>query len=121
VPAGAVSTARPADGTSLGSDPGNSILGTSPRPAMTALHLPVPSGAASSTASAAPANKSQILESYGQLPLRFEANQGQTDAQVKFLSLGSADTLFLTGTEAVLSLRPAATQTNASAADGVLH
>jgi hypothetical protein len=37
------------------------------------------------------------------LPLAFEANQGQADAQVKFLSRGSNCTLFLTSTEAVLA------------------
>src|SRR5258707_11715572 len=41
---------------------------------------------------------------YGQLPLSFEANQGQTDASVNFLSRGSGYTLFLTPGEAVLSL-----------------
>src|SRR3990170_1644941 len=43
-------------------------------------------------------------EAYRILPLRFEANQGQTDAQVQFLSHGPGYTLFLTSTEAVLSL-----------------
>jgi Beta-propeller repeat len=37
--------------------------------------------------------------------LSFEVNQGQTDARVKFLSRGPGYTLFLTPTEAVLSLR----------------
>ena len=41
---------------------------------------------------------------YGKLPLSFEINQGQTDAQVQFLSRGSGYTLFLTPTNAVLSL-----------------
>jgi hypothetical protein len=39
------------------------------------------------------------------LPLRFELNQGQSDARVKFLSRGSNHTLFLTASEAVLALR----------------
>jgi beta-propeller repeat-containing protein len=39
------------------------------------------------------------------LPLSFEANRGQTDSRVKFLSRGSDYTLFLTGDEAVLALR----------------
>jgi hypothetical protein len=47
----------------------------------------------------------QILETYGKVPLSFEANRGQTDAQVKFLSRGSGYILFLTPTEAVLALR----------------
>ncbi len=42
---------------------------------------------------------------YGRLPLSFEPNQGQTDSQVKFISRGSGYTLFLTSTEAVLSLK----------------
>ncbi len=45
--------------------------------------------------------------SYAHLPLCFEANHGQTDARVKFLARGSGYTLFLTGDEAVLSLRKA--------------
>ncbi|MFL6211488.1 MAG: carboxypeptidase regulatory-like domain-containing protein [Pyrinomonadaceae bacterium] len=39
---------------------------------------------------------------YGQLPLSFEANQGQTDGQVKFIARGSGFNLFLTATEAVI-------------------
>ncbi len=39
------------------------------------------------------------------LPLSFEPNVGQTDPQVKFLSRGNHYALFLTGTEAVLTLR----------------
>ena len=40
-----------------------------------------------------------------QLPLRFEANRGQVDEQVKFLARGAGYTVFLTSTDAVLSLR----------------
>ena len=56
----------------------------------------------------APVTRTRLLDAYGRLPLSFEANQGQTDAQVRFLSRGNGYTLFLTGTEAVLSLRSAA-------------
>ena len=48
-----------------------------------------------------------VKEAYGKLPLSFELNQGQTHAEVKFLSRGSGYTLFLTSTEAVLTLRNA--------------
>jgi hypothetical protein len=41
---------------------------------------------------------------YGRLPLSFEPNLGQTDSRVKFLSRGKGYALFLTPTEAVLSL-----------------
>ena len=40
----------------------------------------------------------------GTLPLRFEANRGQTDFRVKFLSRGPGYTLFLTQAEAVVAL-----------------
>ena len=43
-------------------------------------------------------------ENYGNLPLHFEPNQGQTDEQVKFLARGNGYGLFLTANEAVLSL-----------------
>jgi len=46
----------------------------------------------------------QIAQNYGKLPLSFEANQGQTDPRVKFLSQGNGYSLFLTDSAAVLSL-----------------
>jgi hypothetical protein len=45
-----------------------------------------------------------VNESYGKLPLSFEANQGQQDQPVKFLCRGSGYNLFLTNHEAVLVL-----------------
>ncbi len=42
---------------------------------------------------------------YGRLPLAFEPNHGQADAQVRFLARSSAYTLFLASDEAVLSLK----------------
>lgn len=48
--------------------------------------------------------QAHVSAAYGQLALSFEANQGQTDASVNFLSRGSGYTLFLTPGEAVLSL-----------------
>jgi hypothetical protein len=41
---------------------------------------------------------------YGQLPMVFETNRGQTDSQVKFIARGSRYGLFLTGNGAVLKL-----------------
>ena len=43
--------------------------------------------------------------SFVQLPLSFEANRGQADGQIKFLSRGQGYTLLLTPNEAVLELR----------------
>src|SRR5207302_4083868 len=51
------------------------------------------------------AGTNPLLQAYGQIPLSFEANQGQTDSAVNFLSRGSGYSLFLTPTEAVLSLQ----------------
>src|SRR6267378_2278024 len=51
-------------------------------------------------------SKAHAVDSFGRLPLSFEANQGQTDPRVKFLARGQGYTVFLTqGGEAVLTLR----------------
>ncbi len=50
------------------------------------------------------ATRARVNESYGKLPLSFEANQGQQEKSVKFLSRGSGSNLFLTNREAVLVL-----------------
>src|ERR1044072_1694905 len=43
-------------------------------------------------------------DAYGKLPLQFEPNEGQTAADVEFLTRGSSYTMSLKKTEAVLSL-----------------
>jgi Bacterial Ig-like domain (group 3)/Beta-propeller repeat len=48
--------------------------------------------------------RTKILQIYGNLPLSFEANRGQTDSRVRFVSRSAGYTLFLTGDEAVLAL-----------------
>ena len=57
-----------------------------------------------SASQADPKAEARILDNYGKLPLSFEANHGQTDGRVKFLSRTSGYSLFLTGDEAVLAL-----------------
>ena len=52
--------------------------------------------------------KAQFIGDYGNFPLSFEENHGQTDKKVRFLSRGVGYTLFLTADEAVLALRPSA-------------
>jgi hypothetical protein len=59
---------------------------------------------ASAAASLKQATEARVSETYGKLPLMFEANAGQTDKRVRFLSRGSGYNLFLTSTEAVLAL-----------------
>jgi hypothetical protein len=54
---------------------------------------------------------------YGKLPLRFEANRGQTDPSVKFVSRGPGYTAFLTSDGMVLSLRANHTATG----DAAIH
>ena len=51
-----------------------------------------------------PEHQVKTQESYGKLPLSFEANQGQAESQVKFVTHTGAYSLFLTGDEAVLAL-----------------
>src|SRR5438874_4343497 len=53
---------------------------------------------------AAAAADARVSEAYGKLPLHFEANRGQTHEDVRFLARGPGFSLFLTPTEAVLTL-----------------
>ena len=48
--------------------------------------------------------KERATESYGRLPLSFEANHGQVSSEVRFLSRGSGYSLILTAGEAMLSV-----------------
>ena len=50
-------------------------------------------------------DRNDLMAQYSQLPLEFEANQGQSDPRVQFLARGHGYTLFLTGGDAVLELR----------------
>jgi hypothetical protein len=89
------------------------VLATALWSAGTTSHASLPQLKDKSAPAAAPILSSPADESarlrtnvdYGKLPLSFEANAGQTDAHVKFLSRGAGYTLFLTSTEAVLSLQ----------------
>ena len=65
------------------------------------------------TQPASPAEQARIATSFGNLPLSFEPNRGQTDPQVKFLSRNSHYNLFLTSDEAVFTL-PIATPDKAT-------
>jgi beta-propeller repeat-containing protein len=67
----------------------------------------------SASLSALPDNaiRTKVTESYGKLPLRFEANEGQFDPRVQFVSCAGSQTLFLTATDAVLTLAGSGTAT----------
>jgi hypothetical protein len=74
------------------------------RPLTTSIRPPTPDPQPLTSIEPDTTTKATIQTAYGQLPLHFEANQGQSDEQVKFLSRGSGCTLFLTPAEAVLAL-----------------
>jgi hypothetical protein len=69
--------------------------------------LAVPMLLVALTSSAAPPARvrSRVVDAFAKLPMRFERNDGQTDREVAYLVRGRGSTLFLTSTEAVLSLR----------------
>ena len=60
----------------------------------------------------------RLQAAYGQLPLAFEPNFGQTDARVEFLARGNQFGLFLTGQEAVLKLSRSSAALRMSLAGG---
>src|SRR5947207_1635818 len=52
----------------------------------------------------AAAAETRVSQSYGKLPVHVEANQGQTHQDVRFLARGAGYSLYLTPTEAALTL-----------------
>ncbi len=68
------------------------------------LSTPAPVSASNGSSMNRP-KSAPAARSFSNLPLSFEANQGQTDSQVKFLSRGGGYALFLTPREVVLTLR----------------
>lgn len=75
--------------------------------------LSLPALAADQTPTTPKVTQQSALNAYAKTPLTFEPNRGQTTEQVDFVSRGPGYTLFLTKTEAVLSLQE---QTKASEA-----
>ncbi len=65
------------------------------------------------TRTAPAAASPQLLASYGQLPLSFEPNVGQTAPQVQYLARGDGYSLYLTPTSAVLDLQQTAAPSSA--------
>jgi hypothetical protein len=78
-----------------------------------------PSPARPDAAKPSPANESLVRQKYGELPLSFEANDGQTDSQVRFLARGPSYTLSLTATEAVMVMSKPAAAPASGAADSL--
>ena len=65
--------------------------------------------------------KAHLVETYGRLPLSFEANRGQADGKVQFLSRGAGYALFLSPDEAVLALTHPARWASTSPDGGAEH
>ena len=59
-----------------------------------------------------PAQSEKIAAAFGTLPMSFEKNQGQTAAEVRYVSHGPGYELFLTGQEAVVALRQSTNRTS---------
>jgi photosystem II stability/assembly factor-like uncharacterized protein len=82
-------------------------------------------GAVPATHFAAPptdaSTKAKIAGRFGELPLSFEINKGQTDPAVKFVSHGPGYDLFLTANEAVLSLSKPRSETTRRVEGSVLR
>ncbi len=67
--------------------------------------LPVSNLASANVSADTPSkDKIQLAESYGKLPIAFEANEGQTDQRVKYFARGQGYTLFVTPQESVISM-----------------
>ena len=62
-------------------------------------------------------SRADINKNYGNLPLSFEANKGQTDASVKYVARGPGYSIFLTAAEAVMVFRDAADSKSTEAAE----
>jgi len=60
-----------------------------------------------------PAAKARLADG-GRMPLSFEANRGQSDGRVKFLSRGNGYNLLLTDSEAILALQGSAAKSQQS-------
>ncbi|HVA91472.1 MAG TPA: SBBP repeat-containing protein, partial [Chloroflexota bacterium] len=76
---------------------------------LTATDSPTPSATVSGTASPTPSPAaSAVAAAYDQVPLQFEPNRGQADPRVAYLAHGPGYTVYLTASEAVLSLYPPA-------------
>jgi hypothetical protein len=59
---------------------------------------------ASQSKTVTPAAREHLQATFAALPLAFEQNQGQTDAQVKYMARGSGYTLYLTASKAIFTL-----------------
>ena len=81
----------------------------------------VPEEAVLAAQSSRPAPHGRLIDLFGKLPLSFEANKGQADPRVRYLSRGTRHTLFLTDSGAVLAWRAPPSPTAGPATAGALR
>ena len=81
-----------------------------PRPSRAESAVSQRKGAISTSSSPHPVQRTSAAATYNKAPLSFEANHGQADASVKFLTRGAGYELYLTSTQAVMSLERKTTQ-----------
>ncbi|MDP1949011.1 MAG: SBBP repeat-containing protein [Nitrospirota bacterium] len=77
----------------------------------------VPLWADSPKVAAPPPSTAHVQSAYGHLPLSFEANHGQWDPSVQFVTRGSGHQLFLRPIDAVLAVRTGETKTEGRGGD----
>lgn len=70
-----------------------------------AANVPESNPDSSKTRTADLERKARLSESYGRLPLAFEANCGQADPRIEFLSRGNGANIYLAASEAVVDVR----------------
>jgi len=83
------------------------ITGVFAATSLTAIAIS-PAVSAGSSNAASPTAKARMTWNQGKLPLSFEANHGQVDSSVQFLSRGSGFGIYFAGQEAVLALHKSA-------------
>ncbi len=81
----------------------------------------VPEEAVLAAQSSRPAPHGRLIDLFGKRPLSFEANKGQADPRVRYLSRGTRHTLFLTDSGAVLAWRAPPSPTAGPATAGELR
>lgn len=101
----AASSSSPMSSTGKIADVSSSGAGSATGPLFDDAMLSALVGQPGTDSSIRPALKTNAVATQAGLPLTFQANVGQTDSRVRFVAEGGGYTLFLTGDEAVFSLR----------------
>ncbi len=78
--------------------------GSHPQPAQAVAQTAAPAVSIAQNAAQKTDQQNRIRAALGALPLAFEANQGQSDPQVKYMARGNGYTLFLTANDAVFAV-----------------